>query len=104
MSAARAGAPIPPRRTVFLQGDITLAALSGTLLVVDFIQFTATGANQDVFRVTRVISNKITGEQVYRVFTPLAVCCLDPKEIFDRNVAVTKERAVSSVGSANLCR
>ena len=102
MSATRAGASVPPRRAVFPQGGTTLTALSGALLVVDIIQFAATMANQDVFRVTRVIGNKIAGKQVYRKSTSIAVCCLDPKKVFDRNVTVTKERAVGSIGGADL--
>jgi hypothetical protein len=37
-------------------------ALSRALLVVDFIEFAATGANQNVFRVARVIGNEVAGK------------------------------------------
>jgi hypothetical protein len=37
-------------------------AFSRALLVVDIIEFAATGANQNVLRVARVISNEVAGK------------------------------------------
>jgi hypothetical protein len=81
-----------------------VTASPGPLAIVDFVQLAAARTNQNMSWMARIVGDKIAGKQVYRVLASLTVDRLDPEEIFDRNIAISIEAAIGSVGRTNLDR
>src|SRR5713101_1216258 len=59
VSTARTGAPVSPRRTVFHQRYVAVTASSGVLRIADVVDLAASGANEYVLRMPRIIGDKV---------------------------------------------